>query len=100
MTEPGLYDAATALAGENTVKTTHTNNVEFFSDVENPPTLVEIKTKLVELETKYNAQAYARNRKTEYDALNQFEMQFDDEANGTTTWKDAVEAIKTKYPKG
>jgi len=26
-------------------------------------------------------------------------MQFDDEENGTTTWKDAVNAIKAKYPK-
>ena len=29
----------------------------------------------------------------------QLEMQFDDKANGTTTWDDAVNAIKTKYPK-
>ncbi|SVD66270.1 uncharacterized protein METZ01_LOCUS419124 [marine metagenome] len=32
--------------------------------------------------------------------MNQFEMQFDDKENGTTTWEDAIDAIKTKYPKG
>jgi hypothetical protein len=47
----------------------------------------------------YDAQEYARNRKVEYDALNQFELQFDDKANDTTTWDDAIEAIKAKYPK-
>ena len=26
-------------------------------------------------------------------------MQYDDEVNGTTTWKDAIEAIKAKWPK-
>jgi len=66
---------------------------------------VEINESLVATETSrlqaaWDAQEYARNRKIEYDALNQFEMQFDDEENGTTTWKDAIEAIKTKYPKG
>ena len=48
----------------------------------------------------WDTQEYARNRKTEYDALNQFEMQFDDKEDGTTTWEDAIKAIKTKYPKG
>ena len=46
-----------------------------------------------------DAQEYARNRKAEYDLLNQLELQFDDEENGTTTWKDAINAIKAKYPK-
>ena len=48
----------------------------------------------------WDTQEYARNRKTEYEALNQFEMQFDDKEDGTTTWEDAINAIKTKYPKG
>ncbi len=48
----------------------------------------------------WDSQEYARNRKAEYDALNQFEMQYDDEVNGTTTWKDAITAIRKKYPKG
>ena len=31
---------------------------------------------------------YADERKAEYDQLNQFEMQFDDDRDGTTTWVD------------
>ena len=59
----------------------------------------EFDAKLAELTAEYESTMYARSRKEEYDALNQFEMQFDDEENETTTWKDAVNAIKAKYPK-
>jgi len=48
----------------------------------------------------FDALSYGEKRKQEYDALNQLEMQFDDKEDGTTTWEDAIAAIKTKYPKG
>jgi len=59
-----------------------------------------LDTEVTRIQAEYDAQEYARNRKAEYDALNQLEMQYDDEEDGTTTWKDAIAAIKTKYPKG
>ena len=63
-------------------------------------TWAEVKTKMDEFQAEYDSQAYARNRKDEYDALNQFELMTDDAANGTTTHADAIKAIKVKYPKG
>ena len=42
---------------------------------------------------------YANKRKEEYDALNQFELIGEDSINGTTNHKDAILAIKAKYPK-
>ena len=42
---------------------------------------------------------YSRNRKAEYDVLNQFELISDDAINSTTTHADAISAIKTKWPK-
>ena len=65
-----------------------------------PPSDSAIATELTRLRAEWDSQEYARNRKIEYDALNQFEMQFDDKEDGTTTWEDAINAIKTKYPKG
>ena len=59
----------------------------------------DIDAKIIELEAEWDAQEYARDRKEEYDALNQFELISDDTINGTTTHKDAIEAIKAKYPK-
>jgi len=58
-----------------------------------------LDAKIAELKVEWPAQEYARKRKAEYDALNQFELISDDANNGTTTHKDAVNAIKTKYPK-
>ena len=52
-----------------------------------------------ESEAAYNAQQYARDRKAKYDLLNQDEMRFDDTVNGTTTWVDAILAIKDAHPK-
>jgi len=59
----------------------------------------DILAKHTELQEEYDAQEYARNRKAEYDMLNQYEMMFDDQRDGTTTWVDAINAIKAKYPK-
>ena len=67
-------------------------------DVEQP-TEEQCNAKFAELQAEFDAQAYARSRKEEYDALNQFELISDDSINGTTTHKDAVNAIKVKYPK-
>ena len=58
-----------------------------------------IKSEETRMQSEYDSQEYSRNRKAEYDALNQFELISDDANNGTTTHKDAVNAIKTKYPK-
>ena len=63
------------------------------------PSVAEIEAAEVEWQTAYDAQAYARNRKAEYDQLNQFEMQFDDDRDGTTTWVDTINEIKGRHPK-
>jgi len=59
----------------------------------------DIQAKQAELQAAYDALAYSRSRKEEYDKLNQFELISDDSINGTTTHKDAILAIKDKYPK-
>jgi hypothetical protein len=46
-----------------------------------------------------DALTYAEKRKAAYDLLNQDEMRYDDLINSTTTWQDAIAAIKTEYPK-
>ena len=45
-------------------------------------------------------QSYKNNRMIEYPSWEeQQDMQYWDAVNGTTTWKDKIAAIKTKYPK-
>ena len=59
----------------------------------------DIEAKMAELKSAYDALAYSRNRKEQYDQLNQFELISDDSINGTTTHKDAILAIKAAHPK-
>ena len=63
------------------------------------PTEQECTDGVASLQAVYDSQEYARNRKAEYDQLNQFEMQFNDDRDGTTTWVDKINEIKARYPK-
>jgi hypothetical protein len=46
------------------------------------------------------AKAYRRSRAAEYPSIgDQLDMQYHDNLDGTTTWKDAIAAVKTKYEK-
>ncbi len=67
--------------------------------VQTEPTQAEIDAEVIRLQAEYDSQEYARNRKAEYDQLNQFEMQFDDDRDGTTTWVDKINEIKGRHPK-
>jgi len=44
-----------------------------------------ITAEIQRLQAEYDSKQYARDRAAEYAALNQFEMQFDDQQNNTTT---------------
>mgnify|MGYP006091276121 CR=1 FL=1 len=76
------------------------SDLEWLDTIQTQPTDSEIAAKVIELQTQYDSQAYARSRKVEYDKLNQDEMRFDDLVNSTTTWQDAIAAIKVAIPKG
>ena len=75
------------------------NTNTYFCTSDPKPSQEELDAKIVELKAEHETQTYARNRKDSYDDLNQFELISNDAINGTTTHKDAVEAIKTKWPK-
>ena len=59
----------------------------------------DIQAKQAELQAEYDSKQYQRDRKEEYDKLNQFELIGEDSINGTTNHRDAILAIKDKYPK-
>jgi len=73
--------------------------IEWLDTEQTQPTEAEIEAEITRLQAEYDSQEYARNRKAEYDLLNQYELMFDDQQNGTTTWVDSINAIKAKYPK-
>ena len=75
------------------------DELEWLDAVQTEPTQAEIDAEVIRLQAEYDSQEYARNRKAEYDQLNQFEMQFDDNRDGTTTWVDTINEIKGRHPK-
>ena len=71
-----------------------------FHEDQTPPTDAEVDTKLAELNSTWETQKYARNRATSFPTWQeQMDMQYHDELNGTTTWKDAVAKVKSDNPK-
>ena len=62
--------------------------------------MVLVEAEVTRLQGIYDSQEYARNRKAKYNLLNQDELRFDDLENTTTTWQDAINAIKAEFPKG
>ena len=65
----------------------------------------DIEVKQTELKAEYDAEQYKRDRTARpkrggYPSIeDQMDMQYHDLVDGTTTWKDAVKAIKDAHPK-
>ena len=87
------------LSGETDFDFTDTEIVRWGGDDSNKPTEAEIAIKLDEIQTKYDSQEYARDRKDEYpDLAEQLDYIYH---NGVTKWKsDMIKPVKDKYPKG
>jgi len=72
--------------------------LEWYSDDITQPTESEIDAKLVEMQTEYDANQYQRDR--QYPSIgDQLDMQYHDQLDGTTTWKDAIAKVKSDNPK-
>jgi|TARA_R100000093_G_scaffold91_3_gene264 hypothetical protein len=60
----------------------------------------DIKAKMSEVQSEYDAKQYQRDREAEYPSWqDQMDLQYWDKINNTSTWQDAVQAVKDKYPK-
>ena len=93
-----LLDAIFAIDPKAEV-TFHDEDIDSLKWDSTPISKDAILAKKAELQTEYDSQEYARNRKEEYDQLNQFELIGEDSINGTTKHKEAILAIKEKHPK-
>jgi hypothetical protein len=74
--------------------------LEWLDTEQTQPTNAEIDAEVIRLQAEYNAKQYARDRQKAYPSMQeQLDMQYWDGVNGTTTWQDAIEAVKTGNPK-
>jgi len=86
-----LYSNVAVINGETDARDANGSVVELDESL--------ITAEVTRLQAVYDSQEYARSRKAEYDQLNQFEMMFDDDRDGTTTWVDKINEIKARFPK-
>ena len=55
---------------------------------------------IAELQAEYEANQYQRDRAMAYPSIqDQLDMQYHDQIDGTTTWKDAIAKVKSDNPK-
>jgi len=93
-------DAVSSLASDKYIMCSENGEVTWKDDATDLPTESEIQSEIIRLQADYDAQLYARNRVAEYPSNgDQWDMIYKDNLNSTTTHKDAVEAVKTKWPK-
>jgi len=60
----------------------------------------DILAKQTELKAEYEAKKYQRDRAKEYPSWqDQLDMLWHDKKDGTTTWEDAIQAVKDANPK-
>ena len=59
-----------------------------------------VAVEIARLEAEYESKQYQRDRVVAYPSIQeQLDMQYWDGVNGTTTWADAIAAVKTAHPK-
>ena len=76
------------------------DELEWLDTEQTQPTEAEIQAEITRLQADYAAKQYQRDRAAAYPSLaEQLDMQYWDSINGTTTWADAIAAIKQQYPK-
>lgn len=64
------------------------------------PTLEEIEAGYNEYQAQYQATQYQRDRAKAYASIaEQLDMQYWDRVNGTSTWKEHIDAVKAAHPK-
>ena len=74
--------------------------IEWLDEQIPKPTKEEVEAEIIRLQAEYDSLEYQRLRQPEYPTMQeQLDMQYWDAINGTTTWQDAINAVKAKYPK-
>jgi len=86
-------EAKFSINGEDINQITWYNNTT-------PVSANDIQTKQTELQADYDAKQYQRDRAIAYPTIQeQLDMQYWDNVNSTTNWKDAIAKVKLDNPK-
>jgi len=76
------------------------SNIEWTDSEQSKPTEQEVLAEAARLQAEFEYNQYRRDRARAYPRIqDQLDMLYWDKIKGTNTWQEAVEAIKTQYPK-
>ena len=74
--------------------------LEWYDTEQTQPTTEELAAEVTRLQAEYDSNQYQRDRAAAYPSLTeQADMAYWDRQNGTATLDDAINAVKTAYPK-
>jgi hypothetical protein len=80
------------------VKNNDIDNIEWINT--QPISKELILVEVAKLEVEYNSKQYQRDRAKAYPSIQeQLDLQYWDKINNTNKWEEAINAVKTKYPK-
>ena len=75
-------------------------NIEWTDSAQTMPTEAEVLAEAARLQAEWDNAQYRRDRVQAYPRIqDQLDMIYWDQVNGTTTWQDAIDAVKQQYPK-
>ena len=75
-------------------------SIEWTDSVQTIPTEEEVLVEAARLQAEWENNQYRRDRAKVYPRMqDQLDMLYWDKVNGTNTWQQAIEAVKTQYPK-
>jgi len=98
-----IYDAVRSLRPTSKYSIQSSDNKNFVvtwndGNEKTEPTQTEIDVEIKRLQAEYDANQYQRDR--QYPSIgDQLDMQYHDQLDGTTTWKDAIAKVKSDNPK-
>lgn len=76
------------------------SNIEWTDSEQSKPTEEEVLAEAAILQAEFEYNQYRRDRARAYPRIqDQLDMLYWDKIYGTNTWQEAVEAVKTQYPK-
>ena len=97
--KPTYSDAIIALGIEGAFSTKDGKITKWLTN-ETQPSEEAIQAKLKELQADYDAKQYQRDRALAFPSWQeQLDMQYWDQVNGTTKWKEAIAKVKSDNPK-
>ena len=95
-----ISDALTELGISAIVQNNNYESIQWFCEESEIPSKEIVENKIAEMQSAEDAIQYRKDRAVAYPSIqDQLDMQYHDQVNGTSTWKDSIAKVKSDNPK-